>query len=420
VTEVFRFLHLADVHLDTPYRARSAEQRRQLREAGWSSFEAALDFARERACDAVLIAGDLFDEDRVAPASETRLLRLLAQVAEAGIAVFLATGNHDPGGSEGRLGALRMPAGVTCFSRRRPAGVAVERAGRVIAHVLGVGHESAHEAASLADFPPRPGPEPTVGLMHALVTSARGAAAHDRYAPCDAAALMRFEGDYWALGHVHTRQCVGESPVAHYPGNLQGRHFGETGARGGLLVKIPLAHPTRIDVTFQPFAQVRWEKLVIEKLAEVELAFELGTRVVDAWTAARAGLRAEDEAVARFMLRVELRGACPLARELADEDERREFAQQLASRLGDDLLELELDVEGLRMPLDLARHRERDDLLGLALRQTEERGRSAAPWEGLDLGKGRLASRAAREEPGRLIEGIATIIAEALAAEDGD
>ena len=57
----FRFLHLADLHLETVYGGR-ASTRERLREASLQAFERAVDFALARRLDALLIAGDAFDD----------------------------------------------------------------------------------------------------------------------------------------------------------------------------------------------------------------------------------------------------------------------------------------------------------------------------------------------------------------------
>ncbi len=37
--------------------------------------------------------------------------------------------------------------------------------------------------------------------------------------------------DYWALGHIHKRQLLAESPSIYYPGNIQGRNRKESGEK---------------------------------------------------------------------------------------------------------------------------------------------------------------------------------------------
>ncbi len=100
----FRFLHMADVHLDTPFAGREALRgilRRTLRE----TFEAAVNLAVEERVHAVLIAGDLFDSENLSFAV-IRMPGSDRAAAEAGIAVVYATGNHD---ASGALPLLDLP-----------------------------------------------------------------------------------------------------------------------------------------------------------------------------------------------------------------------------------------------------------------------------------------------------------------------
>jgi DNA repair exonuclease SbcCD nuclease subunit len=69
--------------------------------------------------------------------------------------------------------------------------------------------------------------------------------------------------DYWALGHVHTRQTLRErEPVIVYPGNSQGRHPNEPGERGVYLVEVDDGGTVRLE--FRPVDVVRWETLSLD------------------------------------------------------------------------------------------------------------------------------------------------------------
>ena len=93
-----RFLHLADLHLDAAFQNRSRAVREALRGAAKSALSTAVDQAIARRADAVLIAGDLFDSERLSIQTERFLLEALARLSTARIQVVYATGNHDSGG----------------------------------------------------------------------------------------------------------------------------------------------------------------------------------------------------------------------------------------------------------------------------------------------------------------------------------
>ena len=96
--------------------------------------------------------------------------------------------------------------------------------------------------------------------MHANVD---GNADHALYAPCSLADLVFSGISYWALGHVHTRQVLSDrSPTVVYPGNSQGRHPNEPGARGVYLVDVDDDGTVNLD--FRAVDTVRWERLDID------------------------------------------------------------------------------------------------------------------------------------------------------------
>ncbi|CAN5629090.1 hypothetical protein BH23GEM11_BH23GEM11_00130 [soil metagenome] len=393
-----RFLHLADVHLDTLFAGRSPEIRRRLREASREALRRGLERARRERVDAVLVAGDLFDSSRLSLATERFLATELASLAEAGIPFFHVTGNHDPdpafttgsGAVTGAGSRMDWPGEVHRFDGPKPRTVEVMREGRAVGTVTGAGHETDREHRDLSrEFrPPQAAGVPSVALLHTQAGGARGDEAHDRYAPSDLSWLREAGFDYWALGHIHLRQVLNTLPGVHYPGNTQGRSPRETGAKGGLLVDLtsPGAAP---DVTFLELAPVRWEKLVIEGLGEAETLAALLRRIDAAWQEARrddSGLPGTE-----WMIRIELVGPCPLHRTLQDPVERATLAEEATSLLG--AMETEIRTAGLRPALDPGPALERQDAAGETLRllRTLSGPDGPSPSEVLDLGLDDLA-----------------------------
>ena len=114
----------------------------------------------------------------------------------------------------------------------------IEKNGEILAAVQGMSYPTREVTDNLAlQFsPPQSGSIFTIGLLHANVG---GNSAHPNYAPCTVEDLSASGIDYWALGHVHTRQTLKRAaPVIAYPGNIQGRHPNETGERGALVVDV--------------------------------------------------------------------------------------------------------------------------------------------------------------------------------------
>ncbi|MFB3118304.1 MAG: exonuclease SbcCD subunit D, partial [Myxococcota bacterium] len=309
----FRFLHLADLHLETSFGGRAATRER-LRRAALEAFENAVDYAIDHRLHAVLAAGDLYDDPLLSLQTELAIQRQVQRLEEAGVWFLAVCGNHDPGGPRHRSLRLAMESGadgaprerVHVFRERKPQSVTVtDRDGTPVGVVVGAGHPSAAESENLAaSFPAVATDLPLIGLLHTHVASTPRAGQHDRYAPSGQRDFERAEYSYWALGHIHIRQCAVRGQPVHYAGNLQGRNSSETGEKGGLVVE------ARSGVTAEPqfvaFAPVRWERVRIDRIADCASVHALVAQLSETLSALGAG---RDE----LIVRIELAGETFLA-----------------------------------------------------------------------------------------------------------
>jgi DNA repair exonuclease SbcCD nuclease subunit len=346
----FRFLHLADLHLETSFGGLPSTRER-LRRATFEAFEAAVDYAIEGALHAVVVAGDLYDDPLLSIRTELMLERQVARLDEAGVWFVAVCGNHDPGGPRHRSSRLGLETDhngarrerVRILRDRHPEAVRItDRGGEPVGIVVGAGHMTETESTNLAEgFPRVAAGLPVVGLLHSHVSSARTASSHDRYAPSGQADFERLEYSYWALGHIHMRQrAVSDLPV-HYAGNLQGRNPKETGAKGGLVVEARAG--IAAEPEFVQFAPVRWERLIVDQLPDSHSAAAL-VNCVSSRVAALGG--SSDQ----LALRVELVGETPLAPTLRVPSEVEALEAELAARTG--ALEVQLRDGGVMRPID--------------------------------------------------------------------
>jgi len=359
-----RFVHVADVHLDTSFAGRSESVRQRLRDASREAFRRAVDLAIREDVHAFLIAGDLFDGERLSFRTERFLLEQTARLGDHGITVVYATGNHDPGSPDTGPRSLPWPGNVHVAGDPTPRKVLVsDTSGEPVGYVNAVGHASTRESADLSRLLPRPtGELPEVGLLHTQVHSSLGASDHHSYAPSEVTYLLRAGYDYWALGHVHIRQMIADDPPIWYAGSLQGRTHADRGERGALLVD--LSDRDAPAVSFRSLASVRWETVEVGHLDTVTSLDELERHVQIAW----ASQRTDDPGGngTEWMARVILSGPCGLWSELRSEEDRVMLARELRDLLG--VLEVVVDADGVHPVLDLEEHRTRMDVLGEALR----------------------------------------------------
>ena len=319
---IIRFVHAADLHLDSPFKGLSDVQpdiAARLRNATFDAYQNIIDLCISERVDALLVAGDVFDGADRSLSAQLSFMAGLRRLDQADIRSFICHGNHDP--LNGWEANLPFPEGAVRFGpdvERVP--VFPDDPDRAV--VYGISYPEREVRHNLIpQFRTAGGERASIGLVHANVGSDTG---HDPYAPCTLEDLERTKFDYWALGHVHTRDVLrAQSPAVVYPGNPQGRHPNETGARGVYLVDI--ADSGEVSLDFRAVDTVRWESLEVG-IADLENEQEL-VEVVD-----RAVDDARDAADGRdLVIRLTLTGRGPMHASLVREG----FVEDVQNQLND-------------------------------------------------------------------------------------
>lgn len=362
-----RFVHVADVHLDTGFRSRSSDVRDRLRQAARQAFERCVDATLEEQAHALLIAGDLFDSERVSLPTERFLLEQLTRLEQAGIAVVYATGNHDPGRMF-QSGRIQWPENVIVADGPQPTTARITGpSGETTGWVTAAGHETGEVTADLS-HEMRPTSDtslPQVAVLHTQVSSIP-AHVHRPYAPSNKEDLRQAGFHYWALGHVHRRQTISNHPPIHYPGNLQGRNPMETGPKGGLLVD--LSDPGDPHVEFRAFAPVSWQEIVVDELHDIQRLEQLEERIVDKWQESKANNSVETDS--DWVAIVRLNGPAVLWQELREEQQSEFLARSLVKKLG--LLDAEVRTGALQPLVSMDEYEYRPDVLGAILQLVKD------------------------------------------------
>lgn len=248
----FRFLHAADLHLDSPLKGLERHDDLsidRIRSASRRALDNMVDAAIDHDVAFVVIAGDLYDGDWKTISTGRYMAIALGRLIAHGIRVFLLQGNHDAASVLTR--DLPLQAGIDRFPSPKPGSFLIDDLGVALHGQSFANRHMPHDMT-----PAYPAPVPgyfNIGVLH---TSLSGHGQHETYAPCTPETLRAKDYDYWALGHVHERMILTDGTPIVFPGVLQGRHIRETGEKGVVLVSVT---DHRID-SIMPVAcdVVRW------------------------------------------------------------------------------------------------------------------------------------------------------------------
>ena len=250
-----RLLLFADLHLDTAFAWAGPAHGEVLR----SSLRATLDriaaLVGQTRADALLCAGDLFEQARVTPATLDHLRTTFAALE---LPVFVAPGEHDWYGPGSPYRHVDWSPKVHVFTEPTLTPVPL-RDGITL---WGAAHRSPASTDGFLDGFRTGRDGVDLALFHGCEAATASGAVP--YAPFRAEQLATAGLDHALLGHVHT-------PVDHprftYPGNPSPLAPGETGPRGAVLVVVNAdgtvertrydvaagrVHDVRVDVTGAP------------------------------------------------------------------------------------------------------------------------------------------------------------------------
>lgn len=255
----FKFLHAADLHLDSPLlglATKSADYAARVDRASRDAFEHLIALAIDEGCRFIVLAGDIFDGDLRNFETGLFFIDQMRRLEEAGIQAFLILGNHD---AENRFAAkLSMSANVHVFDSKQAQAIAIE-ALQVTVHGRSFPQRDVTENIA-RDYPAAIAGHFNIGVLH---TACQGSESyHAPYAPCTVEQLVNHGYDYWALGHVHARAVLNTDPHIVYPGNLQGRSPRETGPKGATIVTVSDGQVTHVE--HRDLDVVRWVTLVVD------------------------------------------------------------------------------------------------------------------------------------------------------------
>ena len=344
---MFRFIHAADLHLDSAFGALSPRQAASRRRESRETVFRLADYVNTHDIDAVLLAGDLFDSGSAFRETGEQLAQALGRMEAQ---VYIAPGNHDWYGPGSPWLTVSWPENVHIFQTASMTAVELPEKNAVIHGAAFTGGEQGESL--LAGFAAPKDGKLHIGLLHGETDPAE-----QRYDPIRREDIAASGLAYLALGHIHKRMEPARlgSTLYAWPGCLEGRGFDELGEKG--FYQGTVDEGGNVSLTFVPFAWRRYERL------EVDVTGQDPRRAVEA---------ALPEDTARHLYRVILTG---------ETGEAGAGAEALQEALADRFYALEVR-DRTRMAEDIWRRAEEDSLRGAFLRELRRRWEEAKTEEG--------------------------------------
>lgn len=269
----FRFIHTADLHLGRPVSSggKPPERLKEIfNNAGYETWENICDLAIDREVDCVLISGDLYDREARSVKAGRIFSEQCRRLEEAGIKIYVISGNHDPMGRKKE--PFSLPQNVHIFSSEEVENILQkaenyeESSGNKDScrgEIIGQSYRSKFESRKMYTYyTPEKSSDFKLGLLHTQLDPG-----NKRYVPVSRQDLLAKNNlDYWALGHIHEPQVIKPSlPAILYSGTPQARSIKETGVKGCFLIELIAEQRQKsIRINFAPSASVIFVRMHVD------------------------------------------------------------------------------------------------------------------------------------------------------------
>ncbi|MBB1099859.1 metallophosphoesterase [Limosilactobacillus sp. WF-MT5-A] len=254
-----RFIHTADLHLDSPFLGLTSMPKllwERVHSSTFTAFRKVVDEAINLKVDFVLISGDIYDRDQQSIAAIEFFIKQCERLNQAHIPVYLLYGNHD---YQIVQDTGRLPMNVHVFGNRVMTTTLTLSNHDTVA-ISGFSYDQRWiKEDQVKKYPLKRNETWHIGMLHGATRQSQG----NHYAPFAIDELIAKNYDYWALGHIHKHQILNEKPPIIYSGNPQGRHKNEAGQHGYYLVE---SQGNKLVPQFKPVAEIEWTSLTVSVL----------------------------------------------------------------------------------------------------------------------------------------------------------
>ncbi len=226
-----KFVHIADMHFDTPFRALSAKENlgeiRRLEQR--KIFKQVIDFIKENHISYLFIAGDLYEHEYVKQSTIEYINSLFEQIPDTKI--FISPGNHDPYMKNSYYQNYNWAKNVYIFKDK------IEKYEDENVNIYGMGFTEFYmQESPLNHFTLEKSTKPNILISHIDLNGSKDEEGFS-YNPILESKLNSLGFDYIAMGHIHKNNIENQNNI-YYPGSTISLGFDEIGEHGMIVGEI--------------------------------------------------------------------------------------------------------------------------------------------------------------------------------------
>ncbi len=230
MVEEIKIIHTGDLHLGMTFKSLGVKSKLHRRDCQ-DVFSNIIDLTIKEKANALLIAGDLFDQPNPSKSIVAFVIDELKRLKEKNIPVFIITGNHDPYKKDSLWFNYTFPSNVIIFDSNNLESKSVGDL-----EVYGLAYTN-NTKEPLKGFKAEKNDKFKVGLIHGSTTNIKEDDDPEySYRPITKTQIDDSGLDYIALGHFHDLLEVKAKVKCFYCGSPEGLSFKNKSDSGVLIV----------------------------------------------------------------------------------------------------------------------------------------------------------------------------------------
>lgn len=256
-----RFVHIADMHLDSPFTALSKQEelgdRRRVEQR--KIFGKIIEYIKNEKIEYLFISGDLYEHQYIRNTTIEYINNLFKSIPDTKI--FISPGNHDPILKNSYYNNFNWSNNVVIFNEE----INIYEFENI--DVYGFGFNDFYcDESGIEEIKIRNKEKINILVAHGEINASKNA--EMQYNPLNENKLKQLGFDYVALGHIH-KQIINENIV--YPGSTIAFGFDELGEHGMLDVEL---QKNNLKINFIPLDETEFVEKNIN-ISEINTEEEL-------------------------------------------------------------------------------------------------------------------------------------------------